>query len=601
MASSVRIADGQIDFSEGVDSGRVTTIENEANPNGLKRSQLAWLTNGTVRGGGILCRTGWKKVVTIRPTGELYQGGYMYDAAQLGGDPYLVVSISGIVYRVRVDTDNSVEDISSPLINPATEPQAYFVQGEEFLVVQAGDLVTKPLFWDGATFRRSNGYISPTNVDPSAGLVNELPPAGPMDYYQGRIFYAIGRLYTGSDVVRSEASGTLAYEFRDSILKTTENNLALAGDGFTVPTNAGNIRALKHTANLDTALGQGAIYPFTRKVIYAAEIPAMRTEWVNLKEPVQRIAQITNGTYSDRSVVQVNGDLFYSAPDGIRSLLLAIRNFGQWGNLPISRNINRALQFNDRALMRYASGIQFSNRMLQTILPKQTDEGVVFQGVAVLDFDIISSMQSRLPPSWEGMYEGLDFLQLFEADFGGRQRAFGVVRSRTSGDIELWELTESDRFDDADKDPPDGDKRITWFFETPAFTWGDPFELKQLDGGEIWIDKLYGTVEMTVFYRVDADACWNYWFATQFCSSRNSCEDVTNPACYPEQPYREGYRFPIILPKPPSPPCKTQANRPANQGYQFQMKIILKGWCRIRGMIWYSLPVQSAPFVGLQC
>jgi hypothetical protein len=391
------------------------------------------------------------------------------------------------------------------------------------------------------------------------------------------------------------------YRYRDSILKTTENTLAIGGSGFTVPTNAGNIRALKHTANLDTALGQGAIYPFTRKVIYSAEIPVTRTEWVNLKEPLQRVAQITNGTYSDRSVVQVNGDLFYSAPDGIRSLLMAIRNFGSWGNLPISRNINRVLQFNDRALMRYASGVQFANRMFQTVLPKQTDEGVVFQGLAVLDFDILSSMQSRLPPAWEGMLEGLDFLQLFEGDFGGRQRCFGMVRSRLNGCIELWELTEYDRFDDADKPAPDGDKRITWFFETPAYTWNEQFELKKLVGGEIWLDKLFGEVEMTAYYRPDADACWQYWFFTKFCAARSSCEDVENPVCYPEQPYREGYKFPITLPTPPSPSCKTMTNRPSDIGFQFQMKVIIKGWCRIRGLIWYSIPVQRQPYQGLNC
>src|SRR5215207_3499704 len=51
VVSLNRITDGSLDFSGGVDSGRVTTIASQANPNGVQRNQLVWAGNATMRGG----------------------------------------------------------------------------------------------------------------------------------------------------------------------------------------------------------------------------------------------------------------------------------------------------------------------------------------------------------------------------------------------------------------------------------------------------------------------------------------------------------------------------------------------------------------------
>ena len=127
------------------------------------------------------------------------------------------------------------------------------------------------------------------------------------------------------------------------------------------------------------------------------------------------------------------------------------------------------------------------------------------------------------------------------------------------------------------------------------------FELKKLDGGEIWVDKISGTVEMTVEYRVDADPCWQLWLRTQFCAARTSCEDVNNPVCYPLEPFCEGYKFPITLPQPQPNSCAPMSKRPTTTGYQFQVKITIKGWCRVRAILLFALPVDRRPFEGVSC
>lgn len=59
MASPI-ITDGSADFSAGVDSLKTSTVQSAENPNGLTRSQLHWLINGTMRDGSLSPRSGWK-------------------------------------------------------------------------------------------------------------------------------------------------------------------------------------------------------------------------------------------------------------------------------------------------------------------------------------------------------------------------------------------------------------------------------------------------------------------------------------------------------------------------------------------------------------
>lgn len=585
-SNGLRITDGSVDFSGGVDSGRVSTVKGDGIPNGLARNQLAWMTNCTARGGGISHRFGWIKLASSAPWSGIYQGGFSYQPDE--ANPHLVLKIGGQVYRVMVDEDNRVEQLIIPDGITTQTDQAFFAQGERFLVIQEGDFVTNPLFYDGISLRRSNGL---------SGSPRELPPAGAMDYFMGRIWYAIGRTYVAGDIVNGP-SGTPGdpYRLRDSILRVTENPLAIGGDGFIVPTTTGNIRALRHSSNLNTALGQGSLFVFTRKAIYVTDPPVKRADWIATTEPLQRVAQNRYGAYGDRCVVPINGDLFYQSTDGIRSLFTAVRNFNQWGNTPISSNEDRVLVFNNRALMRFSSGIEFDNRLLQAILPVQTPVGVAFQGLVPLDFDLISTLQEKLPPAWEGLSEGLDFLQLFEGDFGGLQRAFAVAVSRITGEIEVWELTQSELTDE-------GDARVQWQFETPSYTWNNPFQLKQLDGGEIWIDRLHGTVRFVAEYRTDQSACWNFWCAWDECAARDCHEDPSVPLpCpdYPEQLYCPAFKATMALPTPPIN-CEASSNRPSTIGYQFQFRLKIRGSCRVRGVLLHALERDKAMYDGIVC
>jgi len=420
-----------------------------------------------------------------------------------------------------------------------------------------------------------------------------------MDYYQNRIWYAQERTYAAGDIVGGP-SGTLPFNFRDAILHVTENPLAAGGDGFTVPTNAGNIRALAHAAVLDTTLGTTPLFVFTRKDVYGLKVPITRNDWIaatSNNQPEQRIIQKRYGTNAERSVVAANGDLYYQTLEpAIRSLMLSLRYFQQFGNTAISRNVNRALLFNDRSLSRFGSGMLFDNRIWQTCIPFKTPVGVASHGVVPLDFDLISSFQDKLAgpqmPSWEGLYDGLKFLQLFSYEFGGLERGFAVVVAEDGG-IDLWELSLDGRFEN-------GDNRVQWVVEFPSFSFNDPTQLKELQAADIWVDREYGTVDYTAYYRSDFDPCWHFWATWQKCITRNSCEDVENPVCYPTTQYGEGYELPMTLPHPPRK-CDSLGNRPAFKGRFFQMKLVVKGFGRVRGMLLYATDTKRTLYERLVC
>jgi hypothetical protein len=242
-------------------------------------------------------------------------------------------------------------------------------------------------------------------------------------------------------------------------------------------------------------------------------------------------------------------------------------------------NEERALQFVDRALLHAATGIEFNNRLIQSSLPKRLPQGIVHQALLTMDFTPLSTFESTLPPIWEGMQEGLNILQMWTGDFGGLSRAFALAVSEDGG-MDLWEFSTADRTDT-------NDHRVTAYAEFPAFNWGDNFQLKELVGGELWVDSISGEVVFTMDYRPDGDPCWYPWHKWKMCSARNTCENVKNPICYPISPQRETYNPGAGLPKPPLV-CDPVSKQPTNLGFQFQTRLTVHGYCRIRGLYLYA-------------
>lgn len=608
--------DGSLDFSGGVNSLAVTTVASPRNPNGLMRNELAWLVNGTVRDGGISPRNGYTFLGTLYDPSGLFQGAATYQPDN--ANPLLMVCISGQTFLIDPDNVPGMQNLTNSY--PATAlppnlPYFYFCQAEQFMVIQAGDYATLPLFFDGTKLSRSVGITNPNFTPSLSGEngINEIPPAGPMDYFMQRLWYAQGRTYSAGDIVKNLGSGTAVYNYRDSVLQITENPLAIGGDGFTVPDNAGNIRALDHSIALQVSPPDGQLFASSREAIYAQSVPITRTQWVattNNAQAQQTIAQISDGPVNDRSVVAINGDLYYQTLEpGIASLALATRYFTQPGNIELSAAEDRILNFVNRGLLPFATGCYFDNRLLESSLPAQLPQGVAHAAIIPLDFLPISTFGSNFQPVWEGHHEGVQVLQMLTGDFGGLRRQFMITVAAAdspagpAGSIQLYETVQNSTFDynaQTSAANPTGESRINWQMEFPAFTWGDEFALKKMVGGELWVDRIAGEVLFLMEWRPDGETCWQTWHEWSVCSARNSCEDVVNPVCYPLTPYGQGYRQTMGLPLPPQT-CESQSGRPSNVGFQMQCRLTIKGACRVRGIQLFAEPVQRGMYQMMVC
>ena len=406
-----RVTDGFASLERGVDSGR--------NPSLLPRNQAAWAENSAFRGGFWTPRPGWRRLALISASnstdytvafseGKFQGAGFFDDTASRKG--LLIAQTGGNLYRIEITNAGAVVmDITpSSGANSSIIPQVWMQQAENYLVVQDGQ--SRPIIFDGSSTRRAEDDEVPVG-------------SGPMAYGMLRLWVAMGRNYVAGDV----AGGPTG------VLKFTENDYIAEGGEFSLPMSAGNITAMQFTATPNTALGQGELLIFTPDAVFSNTAPVDRDAWKNLVQPIQTITLINNGAQSQNSTALVNGDVFMRARDGIRSVIQAVRYFQQWGNTPMSNELNRVLPKDSPTLLKYVSAVEFDNRLLMTCQPVPLTNGCYFTGVASLDFEPITSMGEKLPPAYDGIWTGRQVYQLVKGRFAGVERCFAFCRSKTDG------------------------------------------------------------------------------------------------------------------------------------------------------------------------
>jgi hypothetical protein len=447
--------------------------------------------------------------------------------------------------------------------------EAWMLQAEDWLIVQNG--LQRPIFYNGNTSRRAGD--------------GEMLPGKMMEYSKGRVGYVrpdemsirFGDLVYGP-------SGTNEFAFRDSILKDTENNYLNEGGEFTVPGNFGKVTAIRNVAILDTSMGQGPVQVFTEQAVFSMNLPVDRTTWKDLQFPAQTATLIAPGATAQDATINVNGDIWYRSKDGIRTLILGVRDFTTPGNVPVSREMTYVIDADDERSLKYASAILFKNRWLVTCSPGNSFlHGTYHRGVIALDFDIVSSMSNRLPPAYDGLWTGLRVLKLLAGDFDGVERAFAFVLS-SADKIELWEITANDLFDNMTR-------RIEWVLETPAFF--DGIQMRKLRGGEMFMDEMSGRVNLDVKYRPDQHAAWFDWSAWSECANYQTCS-LAN--CEPPKNLKPQYRSRMRFQDDPPNACVDENNLPSNQGYTFQVRLAVTGAARLKALAVHADQQDKEPY-----
>lgn len=547
-------------------------------PSILKRNQYALGVNLTCRGGFPKPRPALKRLIEQLPSGMFQRAGFYGGGSQEA----LMVSIAGRIYRIPCDTFTSAEvtpqivsgGVATADPNNATRRIGWWQSAENYMIYQDGQKV--PIIWDGTSCRRSHPELS------------EVPMGTVMGYIMGRLVVALPnrREFVIGDLAGSDGTAK-------SVLKFTETGYyseggSLITNTFGAPPNMGPISAIVPVADLNTSLGQGPAFVGCPNGIFSLNLPFDRNTWKEMGSPLKAVAALNQGMTGQESTIQVNGDIWYRRLDGVGTMINAVRYFDQPGNVPISSEMDRIVSKDDVWLLEWASGAYYDNRFLLTCSPSMGDSGVAWRGLMVADFDLISTLQGKLSPVWESVWTMPDDRQILQVVRGvvdNVDRCF-VFALSPDGVKELWELHRTDEYT-TDED----DTRISWVIEGRSDDHGSPFDLKRLMAGDLWLDRLDETVDITVYYREDKQSCWRTWWTDTVCAKMEEC-DLDPLTCETPPMLQRQVRPKIRLPQPPDVDDAING-KPTRLGYEFQTRIEITGYCRLLALRTHAIEEQE--------
>lgn len=543
----------------------------------LGPGQLSLLINGTSRGDYATSRPGIKRVMTVlaSPPGFHQHTGW-YRAQN--GQEYIMVVCAGRFYRVD-PINGTVLEITIPGdANPFTLAQGWSCQGEMFWIYNDGQ--TLPFIFAGGGARRAGP--------------GEIRPGTAIAYVQGRLWYALpdGYSFRATDLVGNPDSGTAFYGYRDSILHETENTYLNEGGDFNVPTNHGQIVSMSAPSQIDTGQGQGPLLVGCEIDGFTVNTPVDRTVWKDVTYPIQTESLIGVGNSGQQSTVRVNGDVFFRDPEtaGIRSFIIARRDFRDWGNTDQSFEVSSILNFDQLDLLKFSSGVVYDKRFLTTCSPVYCDYGVYHRGIIALDLTPISSIKAQGTPNYDGLWTGLNILTMVKTV----NDVYLTVLEDT-GAIALWKLTKDELYDD-------GDGRIEWsVIPRQLFNEVDSAErpgrtLKRLETAELEYDELLGTVDFKASWCPDSYPCFTEWTKWQECVVQ--CAD--NPVCPPSLTFNSGYQPRKRLPSPPNV-CIEGIRRPLANFYSLGLKLDVTGPARLLSLRAGAHIAQEPPYEANTC
>lgn len=561
-AAPRRIYDGFHSLEGGVDTGVA--------PHMVAENQVVWSINATVRNGTLRSRPGFQRHALVFEDDEtkttvddaIWQCAIAYLSDSQQGS--LVFAKGGRLYKISVETPTQlgmpVQDVSPVDANNASNLNVgWMVQAENFVVFQ--DNQSTPIIFNGA----GSNYAAS----------NQIKTGSVMSYQNGRIWYSVGptgKAFRATDLVNSSSQWK-----RSSVLYETENTFLNEGGDFAVPHTSGPITAMGSPAQLDTSLGQGPLQIFTTNAVFSINAPTDRNIWKDVTYPIQTFSLLEQGAVSPRWMTAVNGDMWYRSPDGVRSFIVARRNFSEPGNTPQSSEMSRAFDFDNRGLLGYGSSVVFDNRLLGTAGPRKTTNGsIVHDYIAVLDFQLVSGLRRKLPIAWEGIWTGVSVLQIVKGWFAGRERCFLFVDD--DGELQLWEVTLGNLYDNPDAAT---NVRIASAVETRAMDFDNPYALKTLDIASIWVEELNSAVDFQMQFKPDDYPCWIDWYSWSECQDNEQCFPRPARMCCPDEcrtikNYRPGYRPKMRLPQAPET-CNDVARQPMNRFFECQFRLSWTG------------------------
>ena len=314
------------------------------------------------------------------------------------------------------------------------------------------------------------------------------------------------------------------------LLRFTETTYLSEGGSLQIPSFMGKITGMIFMPIQDTSTGQGDLLVFCEHGTATFSVAVPRSQWKST-QAFQRILFQSIGATSHSSLVTTNGDVFFRAFDGLRSYRNARAELSTYGQVPMSAEMNSVLQYDTKPLLSEVSSIVFDNRLLFTASPKVDYSGispvspskqpVTFSKIVALDFTTLSTVGGKRAASYDGMWAGIDVLQLITGIVNGKPTAWALAYDYVNGRLNvLWEITEKGAFD-----VPLGveSQKINSILETRSFSFGTLAEQKRMIRADFWLSDVQDRVDVKVYWRPDQYPCWREWHAFSRCGTVQNC------------------------------------------------------------------------------
>lgn len=538
-------------------------------PELLPNNQVAWAMNASFRGSKVATRPNMVHRMYL-PNGLIQ--GCEYFGIQGG---MLVANIAGRLYRIRINGRIfSNEEIPLGFINSPTVKQSWMIQTVESLVIQDGQ--SDAIIYDGSIARRAG--------------VDEVPRGRQMAYGNGRLWVAINANEAVAGDIRTGAA--------ESELKFTEATYLLGGGKLFFSSGIKGMAFIPVTGQSD--YGALLVFGASQTNAIRADITA-RDDWGRIPGFVTAILRSV-GTASQWSITSINQDLYWrDSNGGIRSIRNALADEAGPGSAPISREVSRLTDYDSQQLLEFCSAVYFHNRLLMTSSPfLLPNGGVAWKDIIPLDFAPLSSMGGKSLPAYDGKWNGLNFVKLVGGEFRSKNRAFALVTDN-QGVNSLWEFDNGNRADlviDCSDGTSDGtsditrEHPITAFIEYPLRDFGQPNKMKRLERCDVWLSDINGEVDLSVYWRQDNSRKWLKWDEVSVCA-KTTDPATTTPHVWKNltTQYRPQFRTFTI------PDFVNDVVKQAAQiGYEFQIRLVWTGRCRIDKMMAYAMLVENSDF-----
>lgn len=317
------------------------------------------------------------------------------------------------------------------------------------------------------TITRAAGDTTGAGAQAYATLNNpqEVPVGSVMAYGQGRLFVASPNRFevkaldfVGTHVNKTsgkDSQGNTVYPLKDpraSILFNTEDQYLSGGGSFLMPSYMGRITGMRFLPTKDVAAGQGDLYVFCEFGAASFKVGEARASW-GATQRFQSLLFDKIGSVGPDAFAGVNGDLFFRSADGIRTYRNAAASLEDYGNTALSSEIDKFLDQEPLKLL-YNVSMAYTNdsRLLMTAQPVEIPPATIndktslcYKALVSMDLRPLNRASNKSSLVYDGLWTGLDFLQLFSGEFG--RKNIVLILASCCSKLTLWAVDENSSFD----------------------------------------------------------------------------------------------------------------------------------------------------------